>query len=316
MHNKIRNVYLFLFVFAGGIALFLTQSAKATYDISTQDVTFSTTAEAQSGQAISDGFTFQGYLTEDGQPANGVYDFEFRLFNAAAVGVQIGNTDSEPDVEVVDGIFSVVLSPGPNVFNKGETRWLEIRVRDEDADGFVKLNPRQEIRPVPQAIYAKFASNLIDTPNTIVHVSAFDMIQSDGRDDIHFAARGNGRLDVTRTGRGSFVYIPVDIASIPFGNKLELKQIFFCYSGATAGELGTVAGIREVSVRQINGFSMNNLIQKTFVPSLSDHEDCVAVNADKAQPIDGSLWVRFEIIANLDIPLQFGEIYLTLASPE
>jgi hypothetical protein len=57
-------------------------------------------------------FTYQGKLTDAGTAANGIFDFEFRLFDATAGGAQIGSTVSRNDVPVTDGIFSVVLDFG------------------------------------------------------------------------------------------------------------------------------------------------------------------------------------------------------------
>lgn len=317
MHNKIRNVFLILSLFAGTMMLLYAQDAEATYTVGTKEVSFSTDEDTKSnasGNQIGSGFTYQGYLDESGSPANGLYDFEFRLFNAAAVGVQVGNTDTELDVAVVNGVFSVVLSPGPNVFHDGSTRWLEIRVRPAGAGSFVKLNPRQEIRPVPQAVYAKFASNLIGTSNTIVHVSPYDMIQSDGFSSVNFAAKGNGRLQLTSNSLGErFVYVPVDIPSRPFGTQLKLRSLYFCYSGDLHSELGVLAGIDRATVRQTDNFSTTNLLGEQYVPVLADKDDCVVVRADEPQPVEGSLWIRFKVITS-SVPLEFGEMYLTLES--
>ena len=37
-------------------------------------------------------FTYQGRFNASGTPANGAYDFEFRLFDAATAGNQVGST--------------------------------------------------------------------------------------------------------------------------------------------------------------------------------------------------------------------------------
>jgi len=47
-------------------------------------VALTTTLHAQSSAASA--FTYQGYLTESGAPANGTNDFQFSFYDAAASG--------------------------------------------------------------------------------------------------------------------------------------------------------------------------------------------------------------------------------------
>lgn len=111
-------------------------------------------AAARSATAVdqSESFTYQGQLTELGQPANGVYDFEFRLYDAAQDGTPLGLND-RPDLPVSDGIFSTTLSFFSQV--TGQQRWLEIRVRPGDSEGeYTMLAPRQMITSTPYAVYA------------------------------------------------------------------------------------------------------------------------------------------------------------------
>jgi hypothetical protein len=62
-------------------------------------------ALANLGTAI----TYQGHLNDGGSPANGNYDFEFRLYDAASGGSQVGSTVTIDDVIVIDGFFAVEL---------------------------------------------------------------------------------------------------------------------------------------------------------------------------------------------------------------
>lgn len=55
-------------------------------------------------------------LSSNGQPANGAYDFRFRLFDAANNGAQVGANVDVGDITVTDGIFTVQLSFG-DAFN-------------------------------------------------------------------------------------------------------------------------------------------------------------------------------------------------------
>ncbi len=111
------------------------------------------TARATSQQAlVGTGITYQGELFQSGSPANGTFDFRFRVFDAASGGKQVGNTVTKDDVPVTNGHFTVVLDFGPHVFN-GEARWLELAVRPGNSTGvYTVLSPRQSLRPVPYAL--------------------------------------------------------------------------------------------------------------------------------------------------------------------
>jgi hypothetical protein len=110
------------------------------------------------------GFTYQGYLDNGGSAANGFYDFEFKLFDAAAAGNQIGSTVNVNNVNVVVGLFNVKLDFGQSAFGGG-ARWLEIRVRPSGGV-YATLNPRQELTPSPSAlslpnVYTNESSNFV-----------------------------------------------------------------------------------------------------------------------------------------------------------
>ena len=104
---------------------------------------------------VGTGFTYQGRLTDGGSPANGAYDLQFSLYNAATGGTQLGTTVAKEDVAVSDGLFAVVLDFGTGVFN-GEGRWLKIGVRPGSETGpfpaYTALSPRQELTPAPYAL--------------------------------------------------------------------------------------------------------------------------------------------------------------------
>jgi len=106
-------------------------------------------------------WTYQGRLIDSNSTADGEYDFQFKLFDANAVGAQQGNTIDVNELDVIDGYFTVELDFGSDVFN-GDARWLEIGVRPgelEDPCDYTILEPRQEITPAPYAIYAKTAGH-------------------------------------------------------------------------------------------------------------------------------------------------------------
>ena len=112
------------------------------------------------GWAQTTAFTYQGKLTDAGNPANGTYDLQFRLFDALASGTQVGSTVIRDDVTVSNGIFTVTLDFGAAAF-PGANRWLEIGVRTNGSAGlYSTLNPRQPLLAVPYAVMAGNAGNL------------------------------------------------------------------------------------------------------------------------------------------------------------
>ncbi len=62
-------------------------------------------------------FTYQGKLGDNGNPASGQYDFQFRVFDTALVGTgtQIGSSVTVTSVDVTAGVFTVDLDFGASV---------------------------------------------------------------------------------------------------------------------------------------------------------------------------------------------------------
>ena len=104
-------------------------------------------------QPVGTAFTYQGRLTDGGNPANGIYDFQFLLFDAATGGSQVGAPVALEDVAVAEGLFTVGLDFG-TVF-AGNKRWLEVAVRSGTSTGsYTVLSPRQELTPSPNAVFS------------------------------------------------------------------------------------------------------------------------------------------------------------------
>jgi len=114
---------------------------------------------AASVQAADTAFSYQGQLKELGLAATGVYDFEFKIFDASVAGALVGSPVSLGDVPVSGGLISVKLDFG-SVFN-GQPRFLEIGVRPGASNGiYTVLSPRQELTPAPAALYAVTATTV------------------------------------------------------------------------------------------------------------------------------------------------------------
>ncbi|MBS1793557.1 MAG: hypothetical protein JSS81_06865 [Acidobacteria bacterium] len=105
------------------------------------------------GFAQTSVFNYQGRLTDGSSGANGLYDFQFVLYDAAAAGAQIGATQTVTGVNVTAGIFDVQLDFGAAAF-PGADRWLEIRVKKPAEAAYTMLTPRQAVTSAPYAIRA------------------------------------------------------------------------------------------------------------------------------------------------------------------
>ncbi|TWT42412.1 hypothetical protein RAS1_35440 [Phycisphaerae bacterium RAS1] len=111
---------------------------------------------ARAAVPLSPAFLYQGRLVDDGSPADGSYDFQFTLFDAATAGSPIGSTVSLTAVAVNDGLFTVSLDFSESPF-AGDARWLEIAVRPAGVGAYATLSPRQPLSPAPYSIYALHA---------------------------------------------------------------------------------------------------------------------------------------------------------------
>ncbi|MBN2268967.1 MAG: tail fiber domain-containing protein [Sedimentisphaerales bacterium] len=101
-------------------------------------------------------FTYQGRLIDSNSTADGLYDFQFKLYDANVAGTQKGNTINSGEADVIDGYFTVALDFGGGIFD-GNDRWLEIGVRAgelDDPNAYTLLTPRQRMAAAPYALYA------------------------------------------------------------------------------------------------------------------------------------------------------------------
>ena len=115
--------------------------------------------------AVGTAFTYQGRLTDSNVPANGSYDFRFRLFNSETDGSQVGSAIDVSNVSVTDGLFTASLDFG-NVFD-GTALWLEVAVRPSSSGGaYTTLTPRQRMTAVPYSLYSTSAWNLSGNSGT------------------------------------------------------------------------------------------------------------------------------------------------------
>jgi len=110
-------------------------------------------AQLCQAEPMGTAFTYQGHLYDANHVANGLYDFQFKLYDA---NVGAGKVNV-PNVDVIDGYFTVELDFGSDVFDCNAV-WLEIGVRpgdQNDPNVYTTLAPRQEVTPVPYALQTR-----------------------------------------------------------------------------------------------------------------------------------------------------------------
>jgi len=107
-------------------------------------------------------FTYQGRLNDTGQPANGNYDFRFRLASDSLGNNYVGSAYFTNGVDVSNGLFTTALDFGAGLF-AGSNYWLEVGVRTNNGGSYIVLGPLQGLTPTPYAIMANTASNLLGT---------------------------------------------------------------------------------------------------------------------------------------------------------
>ena len=111
-------------------------------------------------QAQGTAFLYQGRLSDGGNPANGYYDLSFSLYDQPTNGNLISGPLTNLAVAVTGGLFTTNINFGA-VFT-GTNYWLAVGVRPNgDTNAFTVLQPLQPVLPVPYAVFANSASNLL-----------------------------------------------------------------------------------------------------------------------------------------------------------
>lgn len=112
-------------------------------------------SRAEAWVPLGSAWTYQGRLNMNGSPLNGTADFQFRLWDAPALGNAIGAVAGVPGVAVAEGLFTVELDFGVAAHN-GDERYLEISVRVPagGAGAYTILSPRQRVAPSPYSIHS------------------------------------------------------------------------------------------------------------------------------------------------------------------
>ncbi len=154
-------------------------------------------------QALGSGFTYQGQLKEAGQPASGLYDLQFCLFDTPSSALVIACAADFNDVPVEAGLFAVTLDFGTAPF-VGQQRYLELRVRPGASSGsYTILAPRQLIRPTPEALRSNVSSAASWSGLTGIPAGFADGIDNNSGGTVTSVAAGTGLSGGTITVSGA-----------------------------------------------------------------------------------------------------------------
>jgi hypothetical protein len=108
-------------------------------------------------KAQTTAFVYQGQLSSNSVPANGLFDIRFRLVDANTNAVASPLTNAPTGV--TNGLFTATLNFGGAPFD-GNNRWLELAVRDfGNTNAYTVLAPPQPITSTPYAIRSLTAVN-------------------------------------------------------------------------------------------------------------------------------------------------------------
>jgi len=122
-------------------------------------------------------FTYQGRLTDNGSPADGMYEVRFRLWSSQVGGFVID--EQTMTVQISDGLFSAPLSLGDAISN--DDVFLGIGTRQAGMGGaFTELSPRQPVTAAPRASFAHRVPNQLEIGESGVVSGRLDVSDFNG----------------------------------------------------------------------------------------------------------------------------------------
>ena len=171
-------------------------------------------------------FTYQGRYLEGGNPANGLYEFQFTLYDAVSSGNAVAGPITQNAVPVANGLFTTALDFGNSAFN-GDARWLEIAVRTNGSSGsFGTFLPRQKISPSPCATYAATSGSAatVQSGQVVKSLNGLtDVVTLSAGTNITITPSGNG-LQISATGGGAGLSLPYSGNASTGGSLFELNN--------------------------------------------------------------------------------------------
>jgi hypothetical protein len=166
-------------------------------------------------------FSYQGRLLENGQPANGRYDFDATIWDDISTGDKIADCNAATNVEVNNGIFQITVYPvgtASGLFD-GSGRFLELQVRKTGETTYSTM-PRQTIRVAPYAWGLMPGAKMTGDSDLR---PVLEITDSDA-DTSHAALKVDGDVEITGALKGTFPSPAYDSSWVAIGNN-ETKTL-------------------------------------------------------------------------------------------
>lgn len=224
--------------------------------------------------ALGSAFTYQGRLLDGGEGRDGIYDFEFRLFDAPTEGNQIGETNFGEDIEVAGGYFTAELD-FEGVYD-GTNAWLEVAVKEGLAKvPFTVLSPRQKLTAAPNASYAATSdwNGLLNMP------AGF----ADGVDNDTNTHLSESQVE-------SYIANDVSTGSIPYDNGTKLVSSGLSFSGGNFHFTGGVNPSTDLQIAAEDGaeIAIGGPVYPTRKVSIFTDTDTYGLYSEAANPFSSN----------------------------
>ncbi len=180
------------------------------------------------GAAVSNAFTYQGELLDNGTAVDGMTEFQFTLWDDGVAGTQRAVLPPEM-IDVVKGRFTATVDFGATAFS-GDARWLEISVKPPGATAFTVLS-RQELTPSPAALTMpgfKTEQTLTETVLSIGTTTPVKLMRDNATGDLKVAAGTSSMTLNSADGLACFgdgLCAPPALSAEAAG--LEASEVFF-----------------------------------------------------------------------------------------
>lgn len=245
-------------------------------------------------------FTYQGRFTDSTapQPTNGSYEMQFKLYTTAGIntGTQVGETQTVPAVQVVNGVFTVQLD-AENSFRSGADLFVEISVRPAGSSASpTKLAPRQQVTSAPYAVQSRNAltATLADAANKLGGVA--------GQLANHQATAGNNTFFGYRAGAANSADANNTVVGAQTGqtNLLGAGNALFGFNAKGGGDNNLVAGT------EANALGSRNTLLGCQANADGSNNTIVGSQASAAGGIVNSTAIGYQTFVNASNTIVLG----------